>query len=112
MIKETQSADIINEREKHIGFHSFYSPSFIVVSPLVPDEPSPKSVIIKVDEFSDDDLDNELNNMVVPIYSLDLSCREDLTYDRLSKLAQNSLIIGLDIAETYLDNHGLNLCNF
>ena len=109
MIKETQSADIINEREKHIGFHSFYSPSIIVVSPQAPQERSPKSVIIKVDEFSDNDLDNELNNMVVPTYSLDLSCREDLTYDRLRKLAQNPLIIGLDVAETYLDNHGLKI---
>jgi len=110
MVEKTQSTEVLSTviRDEHTGFHSFHSPSIAVYSHDLPKK-DVKSVIIQLDDFSGESLDEELDVIAKTSYSLDLSCRTDLTHEKLRKVTRVPLVTGLDLAQTYLDNEGLGI---
>lgn len=92
----------------HKGFHSFHSPSIAVYAHELPAK-DVRSIVIQLEDFSDDSLDDELDVLARTSYSLDLSYREDLNHAHLRKVAQVPLVKGLNLEETYLDNTGLGI---
>lgn len=91
------------------GFLSFPSSTIAVIEREIPAK-GMSSIIIQFDDYVDsENLDKELDILSNISYMLDLSCRANITHGHLRKVAQIPLVRALALAETYLDNAGLNI---
>jgi Leucine-rich repeat (LRR) protein len=110
MVNKTYSAEVLTDLsgDTHTGFHSFHSPSIAVYAHELPAK-DVRSIIIQLDDISIESLDDDLSVLAKTSYSLDLSCRSDLTHEHLRKVVHIPLVTGLDLAQTYLDNEGLRI---
>lgn len=104
VIHTTYATEVLDQAR----FGSFHSSSIVVYAHELPTK-DVKTIIIQLDDFSGDSLDDELSVLAKTSYSLDLSFREDLTHEKLKKVAQVPLVTGLNVTETYLNNAGLEI---
>lgn len=90
-------------------FLSFPSSKIAVIEREQPPK-GETSLMIQFDDYLDtEDIDGELEMLRNTSFMLDLSCRQDLTLERLRLVTQISLVTALALAETNLGNAELKM---